>query len=67
MGYPPAIHVYTSEKVLEEVRAFLRQELLEIERAITYSVGRTTVEHLVAERNALSRVLKFLSILERRA
>ena len=51
-----------AEAKLEALREFLRRELEEINRAIGYSMGRMSVDHLVAERNALSRVLKFLGL-----
>ena len=51
-----------AEAKLEALREFLRKELEEINRAIELTKDRMSVEHLVAERNALSRVLKFLGL-----
>ncbi len=59
MGAYPIEHVPTRLKTIAEIRVYIVKELEEIDRAIQYSGGQSI--ELVAERNILARVLKFLS------
>lgn len=63
MSAYPTTHVRTREATVQEVRDFITKELNEISRALerTDGVNYTVPIELIAERNALARVLKFLS------
>lgn len=62
MSAHPTRHVPTRKETLDEVKAFVAKELIELERALQWAAGqRLYAAELVAEKNAMARVMKFLT------
>lgn len=61
MSAYPTEHVPTRKQTVDEVKAFVARELAEVTKVIDMSGGR--VIELIGERNALARVMRFLTTL----